>query len=328
MYFVQDFIPGGDMHDLLCKRDLTEDEIRFFIAETILGLSAIHSAGYIYRDLKPENLLLDLEGHVYIADFGFAKKVKSHSELNFTVCGTPDIFAPEIEKGKGYTCKIDYYNLGTLAYELATKETPVFKDEGREFKKELNPAIKTLSPDLQGFILKLLHSNPQKRLGSKRGFSEICEHKWMSSMNMSKLTKPPFSQDPASFRFKKKSFEIDNIDKIQKEDLSGETEDFKDIPDFSFYDIEFVLSDDPFKLNELNSTYSTKSNSPSSDLTTTKSAEKNVCSLNEIWDDEESTVPDGDESIGVQFENYKAEIPKSMKDLNFVPSLVNLAKGK
>ena len=87
LYLVMEYIPGGDMMSLLMKRDvLTEEETRFYAAQTILAIESLHTRGYIHRDLKPDNLLLDLEGHIKLSDFGLVKSL-AQTKLKFYTPG-------------------------------------------------------------------------------------------------------------------------------------------------------------------------------------------------------------------------------------------------
>ena len=98
----------------------SNDVSMFYICEILLAICYMHEKNIIYRDLKPENLLIDKEGHIKIADFGFAKKLTN--DRTFTLCGTPEYLAPEIILGskEGYGKSADWWALGILVYELLT----------------------------------------------------------------------------------------------------------------------------------------------------------------------------------------------------------------
>ena len=119
--FVFEFIPGGDIYSLLASQTrLSESWTRFYVAEILVALRYLHSKKIIYRDLKPENVMIDETGHVKLVDFGFAKRV-DNKKLK-TLCGTPEYMAPEIllKPCQGYTYSADFWSLGVLVFELLT----------------------------------------------------------------------------------------------------------------------------------------------------------------------------------------------------------------
>ena len=106
LYMVMDFIEGGELFSLLRKSQRFPNPVaKFYAAEVALAINYLHSLDIIYRDLKPENLLLDRHGHIKITDFGFAKKVP---DITWTLCGTPDYLAPEVVASKGYNKSVDW----------------------------------------------------------------------------------------------------------------------------------------------------------------------------------------------------------------------------
>ena len=113
LYMVMEFLPGGELfYHLRRARRFTEDRAVFYAAEIIMALESLHKNGIIYRDLKPENVLLDSEGHVKITDFGLSKSgVDSGSNKTYTFCGTPEYLAPEIIKGVGHDKAVDWWSL-------------------------------------------------------------------------------------------------------------------------------------------------------------------------------------------------------------------------
>jgi protein kinase A len=106
LYMVMDFVEGGELFSLLRKSQRFPNPVaKFYAAEVTLALDYLHSHNIIYRDLKPENLLLDRHGHLKITDFGFAKEVP---DITWTLCGTPDYLAPEVVASKGYNKSVDW----------------------------------------------------------------------------------------------------------------------------------------------------------------------------------------------------------------------------
>ena len=112
LYFVIDFLNGGELfYHLRREQRFSEDRARFYAAEILLALECLHKNGVIYRDLKPENVLLDSEGHVKLTDFGLSKIREKENELTYTFCGTPEYLAPEIIKNEGYSKEVDFWAL-------------------------------------------------------------------------------------------------------------------------------------------------------------------------------------------------------------------------
>ena len=96
------------------------DRSRFYIAELLTALESLHELNVIYRDVKPENILLDYQGHIALCDFGLCKLNMSNDDKTNTFCGTPEYLAPELLLNQGYTRSVDWWTLGTLLYEMLT----------------------------------------------------------------------------------------------------------------------------------------------------------------------------------------------------------------
>lgn len=169
-YLVIDFYEGGDLYQYLRthRGRLAEPQARIVAAEVALALDHLHSLGFVYRDLKPENVLLDSEGHVRLADFGLCKLLPN-TALTSTICGTHTYAAPEMLASQSYGVSVDLWAFGTFLYHILRGRTPY---EARDLEQVIanmnNRRIRfssSTSPELVQIIKKLLDWNPETRLG-------------------------------------------------------------------------------------------------------------------------------------------------------------------
>jgi protein kinase X len=201
LYMLLEYVPGGELFSYLRNAHKFEnDKALFYATEITSALASMHEKDIIYRDMKPENVLIDQGGHVKLTDFGFAKKVKDRT---WTLCGTPEYLAPEIIQSKGHGKAVDWWSLGILIYEMLAGFPPFFDEnpfdiyrkilEGRlEFPRHFEAHARDL-------IKKLLIADRTKRLGClRRGTKDVMEHKWFSSRGFTwedvykKKLVPPF----------------------------------------------------------------------------------------------------------------------------------------
>lgn len=108
---------------------MSEKQAKFYFSEILLGLEYIHSKGIVYRDLKPENVLLDIDGHLKLADFGLSKNLCSPESLTNSFCGSPEYMSPEMLIGCGHGFAVDYYSLGAILFEMLTGLPPFYSTD-------------------------------------------------------------------------------------------------------------------------------------------------------------------------------------------------------
>jgi cGMP-dependent protein kinase len=202
LYFLLEPSLGGELFSVLRQRTFfDEDTARFFAASVVECFEYMHSKNIVYRDLKPENLLLNGEGFLKITDFGFAKELTGRT---FTLCGTPDYLAPEIVAGKGHGKGVDWWTLGILIYEMLASYPPFYdEDPMKTYSKIMRGKITFPSHFSQGassIVKKLLNHKPTKRLGVIKGGAKLIKkHAWFKTFSFENLLAmkmtPPIKPD-------------------------------------------------------------------------------------------------------------------------------------
>ena len=167
---------------------------KFFAAQILLALEYLHSKDILYRDLKPENVLIDADGYIRITDFGLAKTGVSENNAK-TICGTPEYFPPEILMRKQYGKPMDWWTFGAILFEMVSGLPPFYSNDKKvSFEKILYTKLSYpnyFSQDLQSLLSGLFIKDPSKRLGSS-GTVEIKNHPWFSNVNWTALLNKEF----------------------------------------------------------------------------------------------------------------------------------------
>ncbi|CAF1415307.1 unnamed protein product [Rotaria sp. Silwood1] len=193
LHLVMDYVNGGELFTHLNKRQhFSEQDAKIYIAELTLALGQLHKLGIIYRDIKLENILLDSDGHIVLADFGLSKEFRPDDadKRTYSFCGTIEYMAPEVVKGgdAGHDFTVDWWSLGVLTFELLTGASPFTVDGDKNTQPEISKRIiknqplipNHISKVAKDFILKLLIKNPKRRLGAK-GLDDVKRHPFFGS---------------------------------------------------------------------------------------------------------------------------------------------------
>lgn len=254
LHLVLEYCPGGELFFHLSRAGrFSEGRCRFYASEICLAISFLHGRKIIYRDLKPENLLLDNEGHVKLTDFGLSKQGIEDNVSATTQCGTPEYLAPEILSKSGHGRAVDWYSLGAIMFEMLTGLPPFYTKDREQLFRRIQ-AEEPRYPSYIGAVTRhllsgLLCKKPERRLGGGRGDGEevqghefFGEVDWIATYN--RQLRPPF-QPNVSHGGDVKYFEQEflNLPAVNSEDNVKGSEDVKYFEGFSYTDEK-----DPIKL--------------------------------------------------------------------------------
>jgi len=281
LYFIMEYCGGGEFFKVLQNQPakcLPENYARFYSAEVLLALEYLHLQGFIYRDLKPENLLLSNTGHVVLTDFDLSKR--STNQVTPTVVtqmftgrmkdidtrpdvisnsfvGTEEYIAPEVIEGFGHTSSVDWWTFGILLYEMLFGFTPF---RGRTREDTFNFILKSggvkfpekppISYHGKNIVKKLLEKDPRKRLGSEHGAADIKEHPWFKgkiNFALIRNLSPPILPKIPNFRDMKPEEGLGDSSDEEKKTKRGKDDENARDDDDDDDDDDDVDEDDPFK---------------------------------------------------------------------------------
>jgi serine/threonine protein kinase len=208
-YLGLEYLSGGELFYHMERRGILPlPDARFYVAEIAVALNYLHRISVVYRDLKPENVVLDSDGHVKLVDFGISKELLA-GERATAICGMAEYMAPEMVLHEPYSYEVDFWMLGILFFELLTESTPFYSDS----KERMVDAIAHSHPNLDAIsdrhaaslIRALLVKSPNDRMT----FSEMQKHSFFEGYDWSRIAnreyQPPFvppdggSGDPVNF---------------------------------------------------------------------------------------------------------------------------------
>jgi len=234
---------GGDLkfhiYNMGGEPGFPEDRSRFYACEIILGLGHLHKEGIVYRDCKPENILLDSKGHVRISDLGLAVEIPEGEAVRGRV-GTVGYMAPEIIDNEKYTFSPDWFSLGCLIYEMIEGRAPFRARKEKVKREEVDRRVKDsteeysdrFSPSSRSLCEGLLQKSVSSRLGcssGRHGVREVKIHPWFNSINWRRMEagriSPPFEPDPHAV-YAKDVLDIEQFSTVKNVNLDQGDENF------------------------------------------------------------------------------------------------------
>ncbi|KAK6456055.1 ribosomal protein S6 kinase [Scheffersomyces xylosifermentans] len=194
VYLILEYLDGGELfHHLAIERYMSETDASYYIAQMVLAIRYLHvNLKVIYRDLKPENCMLNSSGNLVLTDFGLSK-VSSEEDKNHSMTGTAQYMAPEVIKGEPYDYSVDWWSLGCVAFDLLTGSPPFTGNNNKKIMDKILSSKKTLkfpfylSLDAKDFLKKLLQVNPEKRFNIDDDFDKLKKHRFFRLVNWDDL---------------------------------------------------------------------------------------------------------------------------------------------
>jgi protein-serine/threonine kinase len=202
LYFILEFCAGGELFFHLSRAGrFSEARCRFYAQEIVLALEYLHRKDIVFRELKPENCVLDADGHIRITDFGLSKEGVTDTVQTRNMCGTPEYLAPEILEKQPHGKAVDWYTLGALCYEMLTGLPPFYtKDRDKLFeriRKADLPYPSYLTPEARSLLEALQQRDPIRRLGAGMADAqEVMNHPFFAGTDWTAVYEkryvPPF----------------------------------------------------------------------------------------------------------------------------------------
>ncbi|EDR25968.1 hypothetical protein, conserved [Entamoeba dispar SAW760] len=200
LFYIIDYCPGGEFYYYLQKNGkVSEEDAKFYAAQILLAIEHLHSSNIVYRDIKPENILIGADGYLRLTDFGLSKENVTKENTTNTFCGTPEYLAPEVVIGKDYSEPVDWWGFGILIYEMIHGHAPFTSEDIQQlFQKIIHdpvifPNVSYPTADCKRCIQDLLVKDPEKRLTNP---NNIKSHPWFKGFDweglFQKKLSPPF----------------------------------------------------------------------------------------------------------------------------------------
>jgi hypothetical protein len=264
LYLILEYAQGGELFThLATERMFPEDTASFYMAELVLALEYLHdNVGVVYRDLKPENCLLDAEGHLLLTDFGLSKLSTGENDRCSSILGTIEYMAPEVIQGHMYGTVVDWWSFGALGFDLLTGAPPFRGGNHKKIQENILKQKLTLpyflGPDAKDLLTRLLRKEPHKRLGHNmpKDMNTIKGHRFFRKINWKLLEKreveppiQPLITDPElaeNFAAEFTALALSPVSAMQDEPWSMETGETNPFGGFSFVASKSMLMHDSF----------------------------------------------------------------------------------
>ena len=193
VYFVMEFIGGGDLMFHIQSSPFGAADCRFFAAQVLLVLEFLHARGVLYRDLKLDNILLGADGYVKLADYGLCRLGMGGACTTRTFCGTPEFMAPEILLDQPYALAVDFWAFGVLLYQMLECRSPFYGSTEKETFHAILAGRLAFAPDTdragRALVARLLVRSPAERLGCRpgEGWAAVRAHPFFDGIDWAAL---------------------------------------------------------------------------------------------------------------------------------------------